>query len=92
MRLTQVTLMVLRAFLDMPGEMQSGAQIGRTTGIGPGSLYPTLKRLEKAGWLTARWEDVDPRIKGQPRCRLYTLSETGLTEARTALAERAPQA
>jgi DNA-binding PadR family transcriptional regulator len=90
-RLTQVTLIVLRAFLDAPEDSLSGAQIRRKTGIVPGSLYPTLKRLEKAGWLKAEWEDVDPRAKGQPRCRLYALSETGIALACAALKERVPQ-
>lgn len=90
-RFTHVTLIVLRAFLDASGEMLSGAEIGRKTGLSSGSRYPILKRLEQAGWLTSEWEDVDPRLKGQPRCRLYALSETGMMEARTALEERARQ-
>ncbi len=91
MRLTQVTLIILQAFLAALGEHLSGAEIRRKTGLASGSIYPALKRLEKAGWLTGKWEDVDPRIKGQPRCRLYALSETGIAEARAALDERAPQ-
>ena len=88
-RLTEATLCVLRAFVSAPDRKLSGAQIGRETGMGPGSRYPILKRLEEAGWLEGQWEDIDPCQAGRPRSRLYGLTQLGREEARAALQNRA---
>jgi PadR family transcriptional regulator PadR len=71
-RLSQQSLTVLRLLLDRPLEESSGAEIARATGLGSGTLYPILARLEGAAWLTSRWENVKPR-GGTPRRRLYKL-------------------
>lgn len=84
-RRTQTTLVVLRAFVDAPGEALSGAEIGRRTGIPSGSRYPLLDRLEKAGWLEGCWEDIDPRKAARPRSRFYGLTRLGHQEACRAL-------
>jgi hypothetical protein len=31
----------------------------QATGLASGTLYPLLVRLERAGWVAARWEDID---------------------------------
>jgi PadR family transcriptional regulator len=33
--------------------------------------------MERFGWLTSRWEDVDPAVKARPRRRLYSLTPEG---------------
>jgi PadR family transcriptional regulator PadR len=43
-----------------------------------GSLYPTLHRLEKKGFVTSRWGDERPEERGGARRRYYTT--TGLGE------------
>ena len=85
-RLTQTTLLILEVMLA--GQPRSGAQIGHATGIGSGSRYPILRRLEDAGWLTGEWEQVDPHQAGRPRCRFYCLTEFGEAQAQAALARR----
>jgi len=53
--------------------------------ISPGTLYPTLHRLERAGFLVS-----EKRVAGGRQRRYYTLTpagETALAEARTKLAE-----
>lgn len=55
--------------------------------ISPGTLYPTLHRLEAEGLLTSRQEVVEGRVR-----RVYTATEAGraaLAEDRRALAELA---
>ena len=47
---------------------------------------PILARLETVGWLTSRWEDIDPRAEGRPARRYYRLTPDGLELARAALA------
>jgi transcriptional regulator len=38
-----------------------------------GSLYPALHRLERKGWLTAKWESVE----GKRELKYYRLSAAG---------------
>ena len=43
-----------------------------------GTLYRALGRLEKAGYLTSRWEDVSSFEKeSRPRRRLYRITTAG---------------
>ena len=85
-RMTQTTLLVLEVMIA--SQPRSGAQIGHATGIGSGSRYPILRRLEDAGWLMGEWEQIDPRQAGRPRCRFYRLTEFGEAQAQEALARR----
>jgi PadR family transcriptional regulator PadR len=46
---------------------------GGTFGIGPGSLFPALHRLEQGGWIRGKWSTLD---SGR-RARFYTLTAAG---------------
>jgi DNA-binding PadR family transcriptional regulator len=61
-------------------------EIGDAAGLPSGTVHPILARLEGAGWLESRWEDVDPRSAGRPARRYYRLTGAGVLEARKALA------
>jgi DNA-binding PadR family transcriptional regulator len=89
-RLTHTTLRVLRAFLEQPASPLAGSDIWRETGVLSGSLYPILLRLEKAGWLTSEWEQLDPSLEGRPRKRLYRLTGVGSRNAKQALRDVMP--
>jgi DNA-binding PadR family transcriptional regulator len=54
-------------------------------GVLSGTVYPLLRRLEDKGWLSSRWEDVDPAAAGRPRRRLYRLTGEGEAAARAEL-------
>lgn len=82
-RLSLPGLRVLRALVAEPG--LSGAEMSRSTGERPGTLYPFLARIEKAGWAASEWERVDPREAGRPRRRLYALTPLGRGQAAEAL-------
>ncbi len=86
-RLSGPTLKVLKLMLEKPREGRSGAEISRALGIGSGTLYPLLARLENADWLRSEWEQVNPSEVGRPRKRFYKLTGQGQTRARKALAE-----
>jgi DNA-binding PadR family transcriptional regulator len=43
-------------------------------------------RLERAGWVRSRWEDVDPVIEGRPNRRYYRLTAEGVVQARREVA------
>jgi PadR family transcriptional regulator, regulatory protein PadR len=84
-RLSSKGLRVLRFFMEDPRQPRSGAEISRATKTGSGTLYPLLARLEAAGWIEGKWEEVDPRVVGRPRKRLYTLTAIGQRSAYDAL-------
>ncbi|MGW4426506.1 PadR family transcriptional regulator [Streptosporangium sp. NPDC004631] len=47
------------------------------TGLGPGTVYPLLERLEKASWINGFRETGVPN---RPRHCFYALSSTGRQE------------
>jgi PadR family transcriptional regulator, regulatory protein PadR len=89
-RLSAPTLRVLMAFMSAPQDELSGAQIGRTANVLSGTLYPTLARFERAGWLKSRWEEGDPHSLGRPRRRFYRLTGLGERKTKAAIRELEP--
>ena len=90
-RMTRTTRDVLGVLLDGIDEDLHGLEICRRTGLGSGTTYPILGRLERVGWLTARWEEeaawMNPADgKRRPRRRFYTLTGEGQRVAREARA------
>ena len=59
-----------------------GYRLAEQTGLGPGTVYPILDRLERAGLVQAQWEI--PGESGQPRRRFCELTREGrqVAEAR----------
>jgi hypothetical protein len=64
-------------------------EIGAAAGLPSGTVHPILARLETVGWLTSRWEEIDPRAEGRPARRYYHLTPDGAELARAALAYQA---
>ena len=92
-RMTKPTQFVLRALLVDPAAELYGLEIGEAAGLASGTVHPILARLEGVGWLTSRWEDVDPAVAGRPARRYYRLTADGAAAAHDALAKawRPPQ-
>ncbi|MEV6033640.1 PadR family transcriptional regulator [Nonomuraea sp. NPDC052116] len=53
-----------------------GLEICKVTGLGPGTVYPILTRLERVGWVRAYWAEDDTR---GPRRRMYELTGEGVS-------------
>lgn len=85
-RITTPTRKVLAVFMNAPGDEHYGLDIADTAGLKSGSLYPILARLEDHGWLTSRWEDLNPSDEGRPRRRYYKITADGINLAKQALA------
>lgn len=85
-KMTLTTQIVLRVLLEEPGRELYGRQISEATGLESGTVQPLLVRLAGHGWLSARWEDVNPSAVGRPQRRYYRLTEDGTVLAREALA------
>lgn len=79
------TLAILRAILD---GARYGLDIMERTGLPSGTVYPTLRRLEKRGYLSARWEpESAARSEGRPRRRYYRITGAGEAAVRAAIRE-----
>lgn len=61
-------------------------EISVMSGLPNGTIYPILHRLERTGWLTSYWEDIDTKKAGRPPRRYYRLTAHSIQPARDALA------
>jgi PadR family transcriptional regulator PadR len=86
LRMTQATQLVLRAMLVEPTREAYGAEISRAAGLPSGTITPIVARLENAGILTHRVEDINPAQAGRPRRKYYSFTPHGAEIARDALA------
>jgi PadR family transcriptional regulator, regulatory protein PadR len=84
--ITPKMAVVLKVFLEDPGQPRYGFELMKLTGIASGSLYPMLARLEGAGWLTRGKEDIDPRVAGRPARANYIITGAAVSAARIQLA------
>jgi PadR family transcriptional regulator, regulatory protein PadR len=71
------TRLILQTFLDAPGDEAYGLAVVHASGVGPGSAYAILRRLEDDGILAGRWEQVDATDAGRPPRRYYRLTAPG---------------
>jgi DNA-binding PadR family transcriptional regulator len=80
--MTTQALAIMAIFSSDPTTERHGFDLAEQAGLKSGTLYPLLARFERAGWLSSRWEDIDPHIAGRPRRRLYALTAHGADAAR----------
>jgi DNA-binding MarR family transcriptional regulator len=86
-RLTAVIMDVLDVLAASPPDNPAwGLLLCEVTGSGPGTVYPALNRLLKAGWIEDRWEDPPP--EDRPRRRFYKITTTGRQAYTEALREK----
>lgn len=89
--MTPSTQVVLRALLAFPKREVYQFGLAKETNLLDGTVHAILKRLEQRGWLTSRWEKIDPKVEGRPRQLLYRPVGKQLPAMRAALARaRAP--
>jgi hypothetical protein len=75
-RVTLVIVDVLDVIMSAPLDDPAwGLRICEATGHGPGTVYPALDRLMKAGWIEDHWEEPAPADR--PRRRFYTITSAG---------------
>ncbi len=87
LRMTLQTQAVLAVLLEDVPAGHYGLELSRRAKLPSGTIYPILARLQRAGWVTSAWEDIDPRTAGRPARRLYRLTSSGAERARQAQAE-----
>ena len=84
-RMTLQTVAVLRVLLDEPLGQHYGLEIAKAAGLPGGSLYPILARLERDGWVTSDWEQINEHEAGRRCRRYYRLTPDGADWAEQAL-------
>lgn len=88
-RITRQLEEIVKALAKDPTAEWSGSQIARLSGLKSGTLYPALLRMHRFGWVTWRWEDIDPSEAKRPRRRFYKLTGEGERAVRDILSEAA---
>jgi len=76
---------VLDVLMGAPSHRHYGLEIAREAGLSSGTTYPILARLERDGWLTSAWEQIDPVVEGRRPRRYYRLTGQGERAARDVL-------
>jgi DNA-binding PadR family transcriptional regulator len=81
-RLTFSTAAVMQA---IAAGRQYGFDIMDVSGLSEGTVYPALRRLEAAGYLSGKWESRrQAHQEGRPARRCYKLTTEGWRALRTA--------
>jgi PadR family transcriptional regulator, regulatory protein PadR len=80
---TQLTLWALMADADEP---MYGIEICAAAGLPSGTVHPILARLERIGWVTSSWEEIDPSVEGRPKRRYYRIDPNSISAIQAALA------
>jgi PadR family transcriptional regulator, regulatory protein PadR len=86
-QMTGPMLLVLSEFSRDPDHRHYGLELAHATGLAAGTIYPVLARLERYGWVTSEWEEIDPRAAGRRPRRYYQLTGDGHLAADTHLAK-----
>lgn len=74
------TRILLARFADQPQAWHYGYELSKLTGLGSGTLYPTLARLAEQGLLESDWR---PSLQpGRPARHAYCLTNAGIEFAR----------
>ncbi|HEU0080053.1 MAG TPA: PadR family transcriptional regulator [Longimicrobiaceae bacterium] len=76
LNLTYPTALVLRALSEGYGY---GFDIMDASGLPSGTVYPALRRLERAGCVDSAWEEeASARREGRPARRYYQITRDGM--------------
>ena len=69
------TIAVLAA---LQSHVRYGLDLTKNTGLQPATVYTSLRRLEKRGFVQGRWEDAEiAEAERRPRRRYYELTAAG---------------
>ena len=77
---------ILKVFLEEPDRPRYGFELMGLTGQPSGTLYPSLAKFERAGWLEGGKEAIDPRVEGRPARRFYRITGAAVEAASGQLA------
>ena len=84
---------VIPGFIESHGHLMSMGyarlrlNLMDATGLGSGTIFPTLLRFEDRQWIKGEWESIEPSDTKRPKRRLYQLTPDGKKMANTLLTE-----
>lgn len=78
-RVTHQSQLILEALIE--ADELYGLELCERAHLPSGTVYPILARLESAGWLQSRWEELPagPEFEGRPRRRYYRMTADGVS-------------
>ena len=79
--MTNLTLRILKLFLDYPDKQFYSAEIARILERGAGAFAPILTKLEGDGWLKSETRKLKPEKTGTSKRLFYSITELGKQEA-----------
>lgn len=68
-RFSLQTIIILKCLLEKEGV--HGYEVVKATGLKGGTVYPTLKRLEKQEWVDSFWD-----IENKPPRQVFSINES----------------
>lgn len=86
-RISNQTLKVLSYLLKNIEDEVYSLEVSSGTDLKYGTVQPILVRLEKHGWLTSDWEDIDPKEAGRSARRYYRFTDDGKLNAKQVIRE-----
>ncbi|WP_143268942.1 PadR family transcriptional regulator [Amycolatopsis vastitatis] len=69
--------------MSAPRDKHWGYGLSKKSGVRSGAMYPRLRQMLEAGWLSDGWETS---VEGRPARRYYRVTEDGLRELGALLA------
>jgi DNA-binding PadR family transcriptional regulator len=85
--ITEPVARVLAVFLQKPQAARYGRELMQATGLQSGAMYPILRRLREAGWLSVTDEAINRKVAGREPRRMHRLTSQALAEL-TALSDQ----
>jgi DNA-binding PadR family transcriptional regulator len=86
--LTPAMVRIIQTFLEDPEARLFATELMKAAGIGSGSLYPALARMQAEGWIEQESEDSDvAKTEGRPARRYFRMTGKGALEAHAALVD-----
>lgn len=76
-RLTFQVRSILVYLSQDPTRERYGREIFQSLHMEAGTGYPALTRMEMAGWISSRMEDIDEALVGRRKRRYYVLTDSG---------------
>lgn len=84
-RITANVARILRYLLNDPHTPRYATEMVRDLGLSAGTIGPTMRRLENAGWITSTVQPGDARELGHTPRRYFALEPSKMAQVRAAV-------
>ena len=77
MKMTHALVQLAAVLMSAPHDKHWGYDLSKKSGVRSGAMYPRLRQMLEAGWLSDGWET---EVEGRPARRYYEVTDDGLRE------------